>query len=72
MKEGGSRARFQNRASRSRGDDQDFGRGAHSAGVQSHLDYIGREGKGEVETDEGVRVQEKGFERACEGLGSRS
>jgi len=41
-------------------------------GVRSHLDYIGREGQGEVETDEGVRVQERGFERACEGLGSRS
>src|SRR5436190_7956561 len=32
-------------------------------GVQSHLDYIGREGKGEVETDEGVRLRERGFEK---------
>src|SRR5205085_2349438 len=32
-------------------------------GVRSHLDYIGREGQGEVETDEGVRLQEKGFEK---------
>lgn len=33
-------------------------------GVRSHLDYIGREGRGEVETDEGARLQEKGFEKA--------
>ncbi len=33
-------------------------------GVQSHLDYIGREGKGEVETDEGGRLRERGFEKA--------
>src|SRR6267154_1251217 len=33
-------------------------------GVRSHLDYIGREGQGEVETDEGARLQEKGFEQA--------
>jgi hypothetical protein len=32
-------------------------------GVQAHLDYIGREGRGEVETDEGARLQEKGFEK---------
>src|SRR5437773_5835513 len=32
-------------------------------GVQSHLDYIGREGQGEVETDEGARLQERGFEK---------
>src|ERR1700704_4895783 len=32
-------------------------------GVRSHLDYIGREGQGEVETDEGVRLREKGFEK---------
>ncbi|OLB15587.1 MAG: hypothetical protein AUH10_01465 [Gammaproteobacteria bacterium 13_2_20CM_66_19] len=32
-------------------------------GVRSHLDYIGREGRGEVETDEGVRLQERGFEK---------
>lgn len=31
-------------------------------GVESHLDYIGREGKGEVETDDGSRLQERGFE----------
>src|SRR5256885_5044821 len=35
-------------------------------GVRSHLDYIGREGRGEVETDEGVRLQEKGFEKRSE------
>src|SRR5438477_300097 len=29
-------------------------------GVRSHLDYLGREGRGEVETDEGVRLQERG------------
>ncbi len=28
------------------------------------MDYIGREGRGEVETDEGARLQEKGFEQA--------
>src|SRR5437016_12993541 len=32
-------------------------------GVRSHLDEVGREGRGEVETDEGVRLQEKGFEK---------
>jgi len=32
-------------------------------GVEDHLDYIGREGEGEVETDDGQRLQEKGFER---------
>jgi hypothetical protein len=32
-------------------------------GVEDHLDYIGREGEGEVETDNGQRLQEKGFER---------
>src|SRR6266480_1653549 len=32
-------------------------------GVQAHLDYIGREGRGDVETDEGVRLQERGFEK---------
>ena len=32
-------------------------------GVRSHLDYIGREGKGEVETDDGARLQERGFEK---------
>jgi hypothetical protein len=32
-------------------------------GVESHLDYIGREGEGEVETDDGQRLREKGFER---------
>ena len=32
-------------------------------GVRSHLDYIGREGRGEVETDEGIRLQERGFEK---------
>src|SRR5256885_1410572 len=35
-------------------------------GVRSHLDYIGREGRGEVETDEGIRLQEKGFEKRSE------
>lgn len=33
-------------------------------GVRAHLDYIGREGKGVVETDDGALHQEKGFERA--------
>src|SRR5438477_6733237 len=33
-------------------------------GVQAHLDYIGREGRGDVETDEGARLQERGFEKA--------
>src|SRR5437016_14182534 len=32
-------------------------------GVRSHLDYIGREGRGEVETDEGIRLRERGFEK---------
>ena len=32
-------------------------------GVEDHLDYIGREGEGEVETDDGQRLREKGFER---------
>src|SRR5256886_10799834 len=32
-------------------------------GVRSHLDYIGREGKGEVETDDSARLRERGFER---------
>lgn len=33
-------------------------------GVAQHLDYIGREGQGEVHTDDGDRVQGKGFEKA--------
>jgi hypothetical protein len=33
------------------------------SGVESHLDYIGREGEGELETDDGQRLREKGFER---------
>ncbi len=33
-------------------------------GVQAHLDYIGREGEGVIETDDGARLQEKGFEKA--------
>lgn len=33
-------------------------------GVAQHLDYIGREGRGEVRTDEGDRLQGKGFEKA--------
>ena len=32
-------------------------------GVQEHLDYIGRDGKGRVETDDGRLLQEKGFEK---------
>src|SRR6202048_2465878 len=32
-------------------------------GVQTHLDYIGREGEGVIETDDGARLQEKGFEK---------
>jgi len=39
--------------------------GARSVkGVAQHLDYIGREGRGEVQTDGGERLQGKGFERA--------
>jgi hypothetical protein len=38
--------------------------GARSmAGVGRHLDYIGREGEGAVETDDGTVHQEKGFEK---------
>ena len=33
-------------------------------GVRAHLDYIGREGEGVIETDDGARLQEKGFEKA--------
>lgn len=33
-------------------------------GVGQHLDYIGREGRGDVEADDGQRWQGKGFERA--------
>lgn len=33
-------------------------------GVGQHLDYIGREGRGEVQTDDGEQLQGKGFERA--------
>ncbi len=33
-------------------------------GVAQHLDYIGREGRGEVHTDDGDRLQGKGFEKA--------
>jgi hypothetical protein len=32
-------------------------------GVEDHLDYIGREGEGEVEPDDVQRLREKGFER---------
>jgi len=32
-------------------------------GVQAHLDYIGREGEGVIETDDGAQLQEKGFEK---------
>src|SRR5256885_2379049 len=32
-------------------------------GVRAHLDYIGREGEGVIETDDGARLQEKGFEK---------
>jgi len=39
--------------------------GARSVrGVQAHLDYIGREGEGVIETDDGAQLQEKGFEKA--------
>ncbi len=34
------------------------------AGVRAHLGYISREGHEPVETDEGIRLQEKGFEDA--------
>src|SRR6266513_1222934 len=33
-------------------------------GVQAHLDYIGREGEGVIETDDGAQLHEKGFEKA--------
>jgi hypothetical protein len=33
-------------------------------GVAQHLDYIGREGRGQVQTDDGDRLQGKGFEKA--------
>jgi type IV secretory pathway VirD2 relaxase len=33
-------------------------------GVRAHLDYIGREGEGVIETDDGAQLQEKGFEKA--------
>jgi len=33
-------------------------------GVAQHLDYIGREGRGEVRTDDGDRLQGMGFEKA--------
>src|SRR5690242_11046642 len=33
-------------------------------GVAQHLDYIGREGRGEVQTDDGERLQRRGFEKA--------
>jgi hypothetical protein len=33
-------------------------------GVAQHLDYIGREGRGEVQTDDGERLQGKGLEKA--------
>lgn len=32
-------------------------------GVAQHFDYIGREGRGEVQTDDGERLQGKGFEK---------
>jgi hypothetical protein len=39
--------------------------GAHTvSGVRAHLDYIGREGEGVVETDDGAQLKEKGFEKA--------
>lgn len=33
-------------------------------GVAAHLDYIGREGRGEVQTDDGDLLQGRGFEKA--------
>lgn len=33
-------------------------------GVAQHLDYIGRDGRGEVHTDDGDRLKGKGFEKA--------
>jgi Relaxase/Mobilisation nuclease domain len=39
--------------------------GAHTVrGVRAHLDYIGREGEGVVETDDGAQLEGKGFEKA--------
>lgn len=32
-------------------------------GVEDHLDYVSREGEGEIETDDGRRIQETGFAR---------
>ena len=32
-------------------------------GVGAHLDYIGREGELEIETDDGQRISERGFEQ---------
>jgi MobA/VirD2-like, nuclease domain len=32
-------------------------------GVESHLDYIGREGRGEIETDDAQQLQERGIGR---------
>lgn len=38
--------------------------GAHTLrGVAQHFDYIGRKGEQEIETDDGRRVQEEGFEK---------
>lgn len=33
-------------------------------GVRTHFDYIGREGRGVMEMDDGDRIQRKGFEKA--------
>jgi hypothetical protein len=39
------------------------GGASSSKGVRQHLDYIGREGELDIETDEGRVIREKGFER---------
>ena len=39
-------------------------------GVAQHLDYIGREGEGAIETDDGLVHHEKGLrEGTAQGLG---
>src|SRR5438105_13646128 len=39
--------------------------GARSVrGVQAQLDYIGREGEGGIESDEGAGLEKKGYKRA--------
>jgi hypothetical protein len=60
--EGRNGAHFENCWSRTRGDDQGL-RGRSDVASSAHLDYFGREGRGEIETDDGDRLHEKGFEK---------